>query len=111
MIFTREQLGCLIGELHNKVLEHIPRYCELPKLVVHQAHFLVDRHNDVHVATAWCLFAANTLSDRGAAYHPTCENIVSALINVDQPMSDVVVCQPATDQSVFTVQLSLDGCA
>ena len=37
-----------------KVLEHIPRYYELPKLVVHQAHFSVDRQNDVHIATVWC---------------------------------------------------------
>ena len=57
----------------------------LPKLVVHQAHFLVDRQNDVRVATAWCHFAANTLSDRGAVYHLTFENIVPTLINVDQP--------------------------
>ena len=49
-LLTRDQFGRLIDELHNKVLEHIPRYCELPKLVVRQAHFLIDHHNDVHVA-------------------------------------------------------------
>ena len=96
VIFIGEQLGRLIDEFHNKVMEHIPRYYELPKLVVYQAHFSVDRHNDVHVATAWYHFAENTLSNQGAAYHPTRENIVSTLINVDQPMIDVEACQSLT---------------
>ena len=52
VIFTKEQLGRLIDELRNKVLEHFPRYCELLKLVAHKSHFLVDRRSVVRVETA-----------------------------------------------------------
>ena len=95
-IFTREQLRRLIDEFHDEVLEHIRSYCIWPELVVHQAYFLVNCQNGIHVAITWCHFAANTLSDGGAAYHPTCENTVSTLINIDQPMIDVEACQPLT---------------
>ena len=72
-----------MDEFRDEVLEHILRYRELAELVVYQAHFLVDRQNDVHITSAWRHFAANTLSDWGAAYRPTRKNIVATLINVD----------------------------
>ena len=108
VIFTREQLGRLIDEFY-KVLEHIPRYCELSKLVVHQV-ILVDRHNDVHVATAWCHFAANTLSDRvtGLSSH-----VWKHCIHSHQRRSADDWCRglPVSHwPTVFAVQLSLDGC-
>ena len=93
VVFTREQLGHLIDEFYSKVLEHIPRYCEVLKLVVHQAHFLVDHQNDIHVVTIWCHFTVNMFSNWGTSYHPMCESIVSTLINVNQSMIDVKACQ------------------